>query len=152
MKEMFGSDLYISLVLGIILSLIFAEKTGVLPAGLVVPGYLALVFDQPIFIAVVFFISLLTYVIVTFGVSKFTILYGRRKFAAMLSVGIVLKLLFDFLYPVVPFEIMEFRGIGVIVPGLIANTMQKQGLVVTTASTLLLSGLTFLIMTVYYLI
>ncbi|MCA1021136.1 poly-gamma-glutamate biosynthesis protein PgsC [Halobacillus litoralis] len=149
---MFGSDLYISLVLGIILSLIFAEKTGVLPAGLVVPGYLALVFDQPIFIAVVFFISLLTYVIVTFGVSKFTILYGRRKFAAMLSVGIVLKLLFDFLYPVVPFEIMEFRGIGVIVPGLIANTMQKQGLVVTTASTLLLSGLTFLIMTVYYLI
>ncbi|MBN8235200.1 poly-gamma-glutamate biosynthesis protein PgsC [Halobacillus kuroshimensis] len=149
---MFGSDLYISLVLGIILSLIFAEKTGVLPAGLVVPGYLALVFDQPIFIAVVFFISLLTYVIVTFGVSKFTILYGRRKFAAMLSVGIVLKLLFDFLYPVVPFEIMEFRGIGVIVPGLIANTMQKQGLVVTTASTLLLSGLTFLIMTIYYLI
>lgn len=51
---MFGSDLYISLVLGIILSLIFAEKTGVLPAGLVVPGYLALVFDQPIFLAVVF--------------------------------------------------------------------------------------------------
>lgn len=70
----------------------------------------------------------------------------------MLSTGIVLKLLFDFLYPVVPFEIMEFRGIGVIVPGLIANTMQKQGLVLTTVSTLLLSGLTFLIMTVYYLI
>ncbi|ELK46406.1 poly-gamma-glutamate biosynthesis protein PgsC [Halobacillus sp. ACCC02827] len=149
---MFGSDLYISLVLGIILSLIFAEKTGVLPAGLVVPGYLALVFDQPIFLAVVFFLSLLTYVIVTYGISKFTILYGRRKFAAMLSTGIVLKLLFDFLYPVVPFEIMEFRGIGVIVPGLIANTMQKQGLVLTTVSTLLLSGLTFLIMTVYYLI
>ncbi|GEN54638.1 poly-gamma-glutamate biosynthesis protein PgsC [Halobacillus faecis] len=149
---MFGSDLYISLVLGIILSLIFAEKTGVLPAGLVVPGYLALVFDQPIFVAVVFFLSLLTYVIVTYGVSRFTILYGRRKFAAMLSTGIVLKLLFDFFYPIVPFEIMEFRGIGVIVPGLIANTMQKQGLVITTASTLLLSGLTFLIMTLYYLI
>ncbi|MFZ0370132.1 MAG: poly-gamma-glutamate biosynthesis protein PgsC [Halobacillus sp.] len=149
---MFGSDLYISLVLGVILSLIFAEKTGVMPAGLVVPGYLALVFDQPIFIAVVLFISFLTYLIVTYGVSKFMILYGRRKFAAMLSTGIVLKLLFDYFYPMAPFEILEFRGIGVIVPGLIANTMQKQGLIITTGSTLLLSGLTFLIMTVYYLI
>ncbi|ASF40574.1 poly-gamma-glutamate biosynthesis protein PgsC [Halobacillus halophilus] len=149
---MFGSDLYISLVLGVILSLIFAEKTGVMPAGLVVPGYLALVFDQPIFIAVVLFISFLTYLIVTYGVSKFMILYGRRKFAAMLSTGIVLKLLFDYFYPMAPFEILEFRGIGVIVPGLIANTMQKQGLIITTGSTLLLSGVTFLIMTVYYLI
>lgn len=135
---MFGSDLYISLVLGVILSLIFAEKTGVMPAGLVVPGYLALVFDQPIFIAVVLFISFLTYLIVTYGVSKFMILYGRRKFAAMLSTGIVLKLLFDYFYPMAPFEILEFRGIGVIVPGLIANTMQKQGLIITTGSTLLI--------------
>lgn len=51
-----------------------------------------------------------------------------------------------------PFEIYEFRGIGVIVPGLIANTIQKQGVVFTYASTLLLSGVTFLIMTTYYLI
>ncbi|WP_181348465.1 poly-gamma-glutamate biosynthesis protein PgsC [Thalassobacillus sp. CUG 92003] len=149
---MFGSDLYISLVLGVILSLIFAEKTGVLPAGLVVPGYLALVFDQPIFLAVVFVISILTFIIVHYGVSKFTILYGRRKFAAMLTTGIVLKLIFDFFYPVMPFEIMELRGIGIIVPGLMANSMQNQGLFITGISTFLLSGLTFLIMTIYYLI
>lgn len=124
---MFGSDLYIALVLGVILSLLFSEKTGIVPAGLVVPGYLALVFDQPIFIAVIFGISLLTYVIVTYGLSRIMLLYGRRKFAAMLSVGIVLKLLLDYAYPMLPFEILEFRGIGVIVPGLIANTIQKQG-------------------------
>lgn len=149
---MFGSDLYIALVLGIILSLIFAEKTGIMPAGLVVPGYMALIFDQPIFIAVVFLISLLTYVIVTFGISKFTLLYGRRKFAAMLATGIVLKLVLDFTYPILPFEILEFRGIGVIVPGLIANTIGKQGAVITIGSTLLLSGLTFIILSVYYFI
>lgn len=148
---MFGSDLYIALVLGVILSLIFTEKTGVLPAGLVVPGYLALVFDQPLFMLMILFISLLTYFIVTFGVSKVVILYGRRKFAAMLTTGIILKLVFDYLYPTMPFEIYEFRGIGVIVPGLIANTIQKQGLILTVSSTLLLSGLTFLIMFVYYL-
>jgi gamma-polyglutamate biosynthesis protein CapC len=135
---MFGSDLYVALILGVLLSLIFAEKTGVVPAGLIVPGYLALIFDQPIFLAMVLFISLITFIIVNYGVSKFTILYGRRKFAAMLTTGIVLKLIFDYFYPVMPFEIYEFRGIGVIVPGLIANTIQKQGMVITLGSTLLL--------------
>lgn len=148
---MFGSDLYIALVLGVTLSLIFTEKTGLLPAGLVVPGYLALVIDQPVFILVVLFISILTYVIVMHGVSRFMILYGRRKFAAMLVTGICLKLVFDYFYPVMPFEIFEFRGIGVIVPGLIANTIQKQGLPLTLGSTVLLSGLTFGLMNVYYL-
>jgi len=149
---MFGSDLYIALVIGVILSLIFSEKTGIIPAGMIVPGYLALIFDQPVFLLMVLGISLLTYLIVTYGVAKVTILYGRRKFVAMLTVGILLKLAFDYFYPIMPFEIYEFRGIGVIVPGLIANTIQKQGVVFTYTSTLLLSGLTFLIMTTYYLI
>ena len=146
---MFGTDLYVALTLGVLLSLLFSEKTGIIPAGLVVPGYLGLIFDQPVFIMMVLLISLLTYLIVTFGISKFVILYGKRKFAAMLVVGISLKLLFDYFYPIMPFEIYEFRGIGVIVPGLIANTIQKQGLVVTLGSTLLISGATFGLMFLY---
>ncbi|MBY0091530.1 poly-gamma-glutamate biosynthesis protein PgsC [Priestia aryabhattai] len=146
---MFGSDLYVALVLGVILSLIFTEKTGIIPAGLVVPGYIGLIFDQPVFLVMVLIISLLTYVIVKHGIGRFVILYGRRKFAAMLVVGISLKLVFDYFYPIMPFEIYEFRGIGVIVPGLIANTIQKQGLAMTMGSTLLISGATFSLMFVY---
>ena len=145
---MFGSDLYIALVLGVTLSLIFTEKTGVLPAGLIVPGYLALVFDQPITILMIFLISILTYVIVVYGISKVVILYGRRKFTAMLITGIVIKVAFDYFFPILPFEVFELRGIGIIVPGLIANTMQKQGLPLTVGTTVLLSGLTFGIMQV----
>lgn len=148
---MFGSDLYIALVLGVTLSLIYTEKTGILPSGLVVAGYLSLIFNQPVFMLLVLLISILTYLIVTHGIARFTILYGRRKFAAMLITGICLKLIFDYLYPVMPFEVYEFRGIGVIVPGLIANTIQKQGMPLTIGSTLLLSGLTFGILNVYYL-
>ncbi|MFB5661770.1 poly-gamma-glutamate biosynthesis protein PgsC [Alteribacillus sp. HJP-4] len=149
---MFGTDLYIALVIGVVLSLIYAEKTGIMPAGLIVPGYLALVFDQPVFLLTIFLISLITYLIVTFGLTKFMVLYGRRKFAAMLCTGIVLKLLFDYFYPILPFEIYEFRGLGVIVPGLIANTMQKQGVIPTVSSTLVLTAATFIIITLYYLI
>jgi poly-gamma-glutamate biosynthesis protein PgsC/CapC len=148
---MFGSDLYIALVLGVTLSLIFTEKTGVLPAGLIVPGYLALVFEQPITILMIFLISILTYVIVVYGISKVVILYGRRKFTAMLITGIVIKVAFDYFFPILPFEVFELRGIGIIVPGLIANTMQKQGLPLTVGTTVLLSGVTFGIMQVYYL-
>ncbi|MGE7878980.1 poly-gamma-glutamate biosynthesis protein PgsC [Peribacillus muralis] len=148
---MFGSDLYVALVLGVTLSLIFSEKTGVVPAGLIVPGYLALVFDQWEIMLVIMIISVVTYLIVTHGLSKWVILYGRRKFAAMMVTGICLKLILDFVYPVMPFEIFEFRGIGIIVPGLIANTIQRQGMPLTLGSTLLLSGLTFGLMNVYYL-
>ena len=96
---MIGSELYFSLFVGIVLSLIFAEKFGINPAGLVVPGYLALIFDQPIMLLSVLVISCLTYFIVTFGISRWVILYGRRKFAAMILTGMVLKFVFDLIYP-----------------------------------------------------
>jgi gamma-polyglutamate biosynthesis protein CapC len=142
---MFGTELYLSLVVGVVVSLVYAERTGVIPAGLVVPGYLALVFDQVIFVSAIFLLSFLTFLVVDRGVDRLVILYGRRRFVAMLSVGIVLKLIFDALYPAMPFEVYEFRGIGVIVPGLIANAIHRQGVPHTVGSTLLLSGFTFLI-------
>lgn len=149
---MFGTDLYVALAVGMVIALLFAEKTGIVPAGLVVPGYLALVFDQWRFLLVIIFISLITYLIVQFGVTRFVILYGRRKFTAMLIVGMMVKLVFDYFYPIFPFEVYEFRGIGIIVPGIIANTIQKQGVVVTLASTLIVSFLTFAMLFFYQII
>jgi gamma-polyglutamate biosynthesis protein CapC len=142
---MFGTELYLSLVVGVVVSLVYAERTGVIPAGLVVPGYLALVLDQVIFLSAIFLLSFLTFLIVDRGIDRYVILYGRRRFVAMLSIGIMLKLVFDALYPAMPFEVYEFRGIGVIVPGLIANAIHRQGVPHTIISTLLLSGATFLV-------
>ncbi|WP_034300225.1 poly-gamma-glutamate biosynthesis protein PgsC [Bacillus cihuensis] len=143
-------EVYIALVVGVILSLFYAEKTGVIPAGLVVPGYLALVFTSPLFLLVTLLISLLTFLIVTKVVTRFTILYGRRKFTAMLTVGILLKLTFDYFYSLaVPIEVVGLAAIGVIVPGLIANTIQKQGVFPTLSSTLLLTASTFCIVLTY---
>lgn len=146
---MFGNDLYISLTFGILLSLAFSEKTKIVPAGLIVPGYLALVVDQPVFILIILLLSFLTYLIVDFGVAKVLILYGRRKFAAMLIVGMILKLLLDYTYPILPFEIFEFRGIGIIVPGIMANSFGKQGVPITLLATTVVTLLTFLVLTLY---
>lgn len=147
-----GTDLYLAMIVGIFFTLIFAELTGVLPGGLIVPGYLALCLGDPLTLLVILLISCLTYLIVVHGVARLVILYGRRKFAAMLSVAIILKLFLDYLYPVMPFQTLELSGVGIIVPGIIANTFQKQGFVFTTLSSLLLSGVTFVVITVYNLL
>ena len=146
---MIGSELYFSLFVGVVLSLIFAEKFGINPAGLVVPGYLALIFDQPIMLLSVLIISCLTYFIVSNGISKCVILYGRRKFAAMILTGMVIKFIFDLLYPLTPFEMVEVSGIGVVIPGIIANTIQKQGVVITLSTTMLLTCITYIILFLY---
>ena len=146
---MIGSELYFSLFVGVVLSLIFAEKFGINPAGLVVPGYLALIFVQPIMLLSVLIISCLTYFIVSNGISKWVILYGRRKFAAMILTGMVIKFIFDLLYPLTPFEMVEVSGIGVVIPGIIANTIQKQGVVITLSTTMLLTCITYIILFLY---
>ncbi|PYZ96018.1 poly-gamma-glutamate biosynthesis protein PgsC [Alteribacter lacisalsi] len=148
---MFGTDLYIAIVLGVLLSLVYVEKTGIMPAGLIVPGYMALIFDHLMAVVVVAIISLITFLLVTQVLGRLTVLYGRRKFAAMLVVGVLLKMSFDFFYPMTAFETFELRGIGVIVPGLIANTIQKQGVIPTFSSTLVISFLTFVLITAYHL-
>ncbi|MBR0600575.1 poly-gamma-glutamate biosynthesis protein PgsC [Sinanaerobacter chloroacetimidivorans] len=131
------------ILLGVILSLLFTEITGVLPAGLVVPGYLALLLEQPQSIFLTFLISILTYIIVSFGVSKITILYGKRKFASMITVAIVLQYLIKIMIPFQFVDVAGLAAVGIIVPGLLANTIQRQGLTTTFLSTGLLTALTY---------
>lgn len=131
------------IILGVILSLLFTEVTGILPAGLIVPGYLVLLIDLPQAIFLTFFISLLTYLIVNFGMSKVTILYGKRKFVAMIAVAVVLQLI---TYAILPFDYRYISGlaaVGIVVPGLLANTIQRQGIATTFLSTGLLCAMTY---------
>ena len=70
---MVSTDLYVAIILGLTLSLLFQEKFGINPGGLVVPGYLALTMDNPKSLIVILLLSLLTYMIVEFGLNKFII-------------------------------------------------------------------------------
>lgn len=145
------SEIAVALVAGVTFSLFFAEKTGILPAGLVVPGYLALIIDAPLYAISILFISFATYLVVMQVINRFTILYGRRKFSAMLLTGILLKLGFDSFVGLAPTAMEQLQAIGLIVPGLIANTIQRQGLIPTVASTILLTLFTFGVLMIYQL-
>ncbi|GAB6086457.1 poly-gamma-glutamate biosynthesis protein PgsC [Alkaliphilus crotonatoxidans] len=141
---MITTDIYIAIIIGIILSLLFTELTGVMPAGLVVPGYLSLMMGQPQTILLIFLISLVTYLIVTHGIARITILYGKRKFTAMITIAIIIKYALSFALPEAYLGIIGLAAMGAVIPGLIANTIQRQGLVSTVTSTGLLTIITYL--------
>lgn len=138
---------YMSLVIGMAISLLIAEIFGINPGGMIVPGYLALVCDDIPQMLIIFGVSVLVYLIVNHVLPKFIILFGRRKFVATLIVGVIIKLILELLFPVLPFAVLEFRGIGVITPSLIANSYSKQGFRYTIPAVLIATYLTFGIVT-----
>ncbi|KPU45978.1 capsule biosynthesis protein CapC [Oxobacter pfennigii] len=140
---MITTNTYTAIIIGIILSLLFTELTGVLPAGLVVPGYLSLTMDKPQTLLIIFLISLVTYLIVTYGIGKITILYGKRKITAMIAIAIIIKYMLSFIIPDAYIGLIGLAAMGAVVPGLIANTIQRQGFIPTIASTSLLTVLTY---------
>lgn len=119
---------------GIVLNVLSYELIGYTAGGVVIPGYLALFLDQPWRIASTFIVAIVTLGIVQF-MSRFVILYGRRKFAALLLVGFFVHWIIDVL--AIPFVAafntshIDLRVIGYIVPGLIANDMRNQGIMPT---------------------
>ena len=76
------------------------------------------------------------------------ILYGRRKFAAMILTGMVIKFIFDLLYPLTPFEMVEVSGIGCY-SWYYCEYNSKQGVVITLSTTMLLTCITYIILFLY---
>lgn len=118
---------------GLILSLVFTALTGLYPGGIIVPGYLVLFAEQPERIAGTLTASLMTYFCYRL-ISEYFILFGRRRFVFIILIGglwtmVWIKFL-PFLFPVS----IEYRVIGWVIPGLIANNFERQGVMITTAS------------------
>jgi poly-gamma-glutamate biosynthesis protein PgsC/CapC len=119
--------------LGLMISLLFTGLTGLYPGGVIVPGYLVLYLNHPMRIAGTLIVSLLTLLCFRLA-SRYLIIFGTRRFVFMILVAGLWTLLWLRYFPLVLPASLEFRVIGWVVPGLIANNFEKQGIVVTTAS------------------
>lgn len=110
-------------VIGILVSMLFYEFTEISPAGLIVPAYMALYLTQPSKIIYTLAISLVTFIICK-QLDKVMILYGRRKFSVMIIVAFLLSLIVNQL------GIIQYgmSTIGSIIPGVVANEFDKQGI------------------------
>jgi poly-gamma-glutamate biosynthesis protein PgsC/CapC len=125
----------ITIGLGIALSLLLSETLGVTAGGIIVPGYIALHLHEPFQVAMTFVAAGIVYLIIRF-LSRFMFIYGKRRLVLALLLGFILgylsrNLLFS------PIETVSLAVIGNIIPGLIANWMDRQGVVRTVAVVLL---------------
>ncbi len=129
-----------SVGLGLVVSIIFSETLGLAAGGMVVPGYMALIIHQPFRIIGTICVSLLTFFTIKL-LSNYIFIYGRRR--------TVLVILFGFLFgwlsrnfliiPLPGGHALEFQAVGFIIPGLIANWMERQG-VIQTLSTMVVAA------------
>lgn len=128
-------------VAGVAISLIFAELTGLSPAGLIVPGYIALSMQTPHRV-----VYTLAVAVAAWGcarlLSRWMILYGRRRFAVLVLMAFAIDTAVSSL-GLLPYD----PGlIGVLVPGIMAQEMEKQGLVKSLLSLAVVVGILVLIM------
>ena len=140
--------LTVSIAIGLALGFLFYEWIGFLPGGLVVPGYIALYWDHPFMIASTLMVSLLVWGVVR-ALSKITILYGRRRFTLMIIMGFLFQWLFELVVIRTHLANIEIDTIGYIIPGLIANEMDRQGIVPTVSMLIIVSVIVRLILIVF---
>lgn len=144
-----------SVGLSVALNVLMLELFGLTAGGMVVPGYLALYLDQPGRLLATFTVSIATLVFVRFF-SSFVILYGKRRFSIMLLTGFTLNLLLSHFLPqglMLNLGLLagtDLRLIGYLVPGLLANEMANQGILVTISLTMILSILIRVLLLFFY--
>jgi gamma-polyglutamate biosynthesis protein CapC len=145
--------LTLSVGLGLAVSLIFSELFGLAAGGMVVPGYLALHLAEPLTVALTLAAGLATFAIVRI-LSKFIIIYGRRRTTLMILVGYLIgavgRVAIHGHLPAVPGAETTIIGfIGFIIPGLIATWIDRQGIVETFGTLLTASAIVRLLLILF---
>lgn len=126
---------------GVAVSLLFSELTGLSPAGLVVPGYIALSLQTPWRVAYTLLVATLAWGAARL-LERWMILYGRRRFAVL----ILLSFLINEIIVGVGILPYDLGMIGVLVPGIIANEVEKQGMLKSILSLAVVVGILVLLM------
>ena len=138
----------ISIGLGIILSLVLSEALGVTAGGIIVPGYIALFLHQPIQVLSTFSVAIIVLIIIKL-LSRVMFLYGKRRIVLALILGFFFGYLSRIIYMDVE-NINSVAVIGNIIPGLIANWMDRQGVVRTISVVLLTAVIVKLIVMIIF--
>ena len=123
--------LHTAIGISIILGFLSSEFLGLLTGGLVSAGYLAFYMNHPMRLVSTLVLAVVIYLI-TEGLQKVVIIYGRRRFMVVVLLSLIGTWAFEKgLYPLLSFLETDIRVVGFIIPGLIANDMFRQGVLKT---------------------
>ena len=121
----------VAIGLGVLISLFFLETFGAAAGGIVVAGYVAMYLHQPITILATLSISIIVFIIVKI-LGNFMFIYGRRRMVITVLLGFIIGWMARY-YGIFANLSSDYsvNVIGFIIPGLIANAMERQGIVKT---------------------
>jgi poly-gamma-glutamate biosynthesis protein PgsC/CapC len=125
----------IGLAIGLLLSLVCYLTTNLSPGGMITPGWIALTMvEDNRRAAIIVLMTALTYG-GTKVLQRLVILYGKRLFAAVVLLGVILQTsLLVFLQADYPLLFMH-QTLGFVVPGLVAYQLVRQRPVATLLAT-----------------
>jgi poly-gamma-glutamate biosynthesis protein PgsC/CapC len=133
-----------TIFIGLALALLYKEVLGIYPGGIIVPAFLALTLDHPaqgvMTVAVACF-SLVIYKLL----ARYFILFGSRRFVIILLIGGGLAQFCALAGPKLIASPAEFQVIGFIIPGLLANNLERQRFFPTLASLVTVTVATYII-------
>ena len=135
--------------IGMVLSLFLTETLGVTAGGIIVPGYIAMNLENPERLVITFGVSIITFLLIKL-LSQYIMIYGKRRLVLALLIGFLLGYL-SRSENIITSSLgsTEFIVIGNIIPGLIANWMDRQGVLRTISTIIITAGITKLcIMTI----
>jgi poly-gamma-glutamate biosynthesis protein PgsC/CapC len=143
----------IAIAIGIAVSLLFYEKQNLVPGGVIVPGYVALTLDRPYMLFSTFAVAIVTLFFIKW-LSNYLVLFGRRKFSLMMllsfGVGWALQSLVAVVLTVWQVPSVGptgiFQVIGFIIPGLVANSMERQGITKTMYALTAVAVITYVLL------
>lgn len=119
----------LTIVVGVMISVVFYERAQLTTGGAIVPAYLALSITRPIAVLVTVGAGYLTHLVVQNVISSRRILYGRLKFEAEVLVGLTIIMAFTVtahLMGQLDPALVALAGIGFLIPGIIAHDMGRQ--------------------------
>ena len=118
-----------ALTIGIVVSLALTEVIGLSAGGIIVPGYVALLLDRPAALAGFLVVAAASYSILR-ALGMVLMLYGSRRFAVAVLTGLTLGVGAQWASLSAPLYV-EWVGLGLIVPGLLAHQFDRQGVLPT---------------------
>ena len=128
--------------IGMVLSLFLTETLGVTAGGIIVPGYIAMNLENPERLLITFGVSIITFLIIKL-LGNFIMVYGKRRLVLALLIGFLLGYLSRSENIITAgLGTTDFMVIGNIIPGLIANWMDRQGVLRTISTVLITAGIT----------
>jgi len=132
------------IIIGLLISIIFYEITDISPGGIIVPGLMALYFNQVDRMIYTVVIAIISYLVVKWA-SRYFIIFGRRRFVLLIVISLVINFVLQLLLKSFSISMLNVSIIGYTIAGLIANDFYKQGVKKTLPALVIVVGIVELI-------